>query len=92
MQGTPHCTSGVLKDIFFPHCSLQEAKGSTRHVFEEKGVVVTSGKGTSLDTAEDSAIEVGAEEVTKEDEDLVVSQIFFRPVKCSLWESHVIYF
>ncbi|XP_042238179.1 uncharacterized protein LOC121876815 [Homarus americanus] len=50
---------------------VQEAKGSARHMFEEKGIVVASGKGASLEAAMDSAIEVGAEDVAEEDDNLV---------------------
>ncbi|KAG0716451.1 Translational activator of cytochrome c oxidase 1 [Chionoecetes opilio] len=50
---------------------LQEARGSTGHVFEEKGVVVgEAGQGMkmpSLEEALELAIEIGAEEVEEEE-------------------------
>lgn len=51
--------------------NVQEVKGAARHMFHEKGVIVATSKGTSYETAMDSAIEVGAEDVDVEDEHFV---------------------
>lgn len=51
--------------------NIQEVKGSIRHLFEEKGVVMVSSQGMCLETAMDNAIEIGAEDVEEHEDNLV---------------------
>ncbi|KAK7077059.1 hypothetical protein SK128_005024 [Halocaridina rubra] len=51
--------------------NVQEVKGAVHHMFDEKGVIVASCKNMSLEKATDFAIESGAEDVVKEEENFV---------------------